>query len=173
MRFAQPIHIVAAKRSPIGRFGGGLKAITPADLALAVAENLVPEALKTCIDEVVLGQVLQAGAGMNVARQLGLKLGVPQASPAFTVNMACASGLKAVALAAQSIDHGEASLVLAGGVESMSRAPHYATDLRFGRKMGDSSMTDGIFCDGLTDPVLKIGMAETAERIADKYSITN
>ena len=172
MRYTRPIHIVAAKRSPIGRFGGGLKSLTPADLALQVAEKVVPDALKGHVDEVVLGQVLQAGAGMNVARQLGLRLGVPQASPAFTVNMACASGLKAIALGAQSILHGEARLVLAGGVESMSRAPHYATDLRFGRKMGDSSMTDGIFCDGLTDPVLKIGMAETAERIADKYGIT-
>jgi acetyl-CoA C-acetyltransferase len=172
MKFSHPIHIVAAKRSPIGRFGGGLKSITPADLALHVAQAIVPDHLKSAIDEVVLGQVLQAGAGMNVARQLGLKLGVPQASPAFTVNMACASGLKAITLGAQSILNGEASLVLAGGVESMSRAPHYATDLRFGRKMGDSTMSDAIFADGLTDPVLKIGMAETAEGIADKFAIT-
>jgi len=172
MIYRQPVFIVAAKRSPIGRFGGGLKAVTAADLALQVGEVVAPEGLRTEIGQVILGQVLQAGAGMNVARQVGLKLGVPQSSPAFTVNMACASGLKAVALAASEVAQGEAKLVLAGGVESMSRAPHYAADLRFGRKMGDSALGDAIFVDGLSDPVLKIGMGETAERIADKMGIS-
>lgn len=172
MIFSQPIHLVDARRSPVGRFGGGLKAVAPADLALAVAEALAPAALKPHIDQVILGQVLQAGAGMNVARQVGLRLGVPQETPAFTVNMACASGLKAIALAASAIASGEAALVLAGGVESMSRAPHYATDLRWGRKLGDGALVDAIFADGLCDAVLKIGMGETAERIADLLKIT-
>jgi acetyl-CoA C-acetyltransferase len=109
---------------------------------------------------------------MNVARQIGLKLGLPQEVPAFTVNMACGSSLKAVALAADAIRSGENDLVLAGGVEMMSRAPHYAMDLRWGKKLGDSSMQDAMFVDGLTDPLLKIGMGETAERIADKHGIT-
>ncbi|HRH99172.1 MAG TPA: thiolase family protein, partial [Prosthecobacter sp.] len=101
-----------------------------------------------------------------------LKLGLPQEVPAFTVNMACGSSLKAVALAADAIRSGENDLVLAGGVEMMSRAPHYAMDLRWGKKLGDSSMQDAMFVDGLTDPLLKIGMGETAERIADKHGIT-
>lgn len=172
MIFAKPIHIVAARRSPIGRFGGGLKSLTAAELAARVAEDIIPAALKPQIEQVILGQVLQAGSGMNVARQTGLLLGLPHASPAFTVNMACASGLKSVALAASSISEGEASLVLAGGVETMSRAPHYALDLRFGRKLGDSNLVDSMFADGLSDPLLKLGMGETAERIADKTGIT-
>lgn len=172
MHYQQPIYVVAAQRSAIGRFGGGMKSLSPVDLALPVAEAMVPEALKSAIDQVILGQVLQAGSGMNVARQLGLRLGVPQSSPAFTVNMACASGLKSVALAADAIAAGEGSLMLAGGVESMSRAPHYAGDLRWGRKLGDGALVDSIFADGLSDPVLKIGMGETAERIADLLHIS-
>jgi acetyl-CoA C-acetyltransferase len=172
MKYAQPIHIVDARRSPIGRFGGGLKSLAPADLALQVAQAIVPEAFKGSVDQVILGQVLQAGSGMNVARQLGLKLGLPQASPGYTVNMACASGLKSVALGADAITNGEANLVLTGGVESMSRAPHYALDLRFGRKLGDSALVDSMFADGLSDPVVKLGMGETAERIADQFKIT-
>lgn len=171
MKYPLPIHIADARRSPIGRFGGGLKSLAPAELALQIARAVVPDALKNFINEVVLGQVLQAGAGMNVARQLGLKLGLPLTSPAYTVNMACASGLKAVALAAESIAGGTSQWVLAGGVESMSRAPHYALDLRFGRKLGDSALVDSMFADGLSDPVVKLGMGETAERITDLYKI--
>ena len=166
------VHIIEAKRSPIGRFGGGLKSLSAADLACAVANAVVPETLRAHIGQVILGQVLQAGSGMNVARQAGLKLGIPQHVPAFTVNMACGSSLKAVALGASAIASGENDLVLAGGVESMSRAPHYATDLRWGKKLGDAAMADAILVDGLTDPTLKIGMGETAERIADKHGIT-
>ena len=172
MIFSKPIHIVAARRSPIGRFGGGLKSLTAAELAVQIAEGIVPPALKPHVEQVILGQVLQAGSGMNVARQTGLLLGLPQASPAFTVNMACASGLKAVALAASGIAENESSLVLAGGVEMMSRAPHYALDLRFGKKLGDSALVDSMFADGLSDPLLKLGMGETAERIADKTGIS-
>ncbi len=166
-----PVHIVAARRSPIGRFGGGLKSVPAADLALAVAEAVVPEALRPEVGEVILGQVLQAGSGMNVARQVGWRLGLPEAVPAFTVNMACGSSLKAVALAADAIRLGEADLVLAGGVESMSRAPHYALEARWGRKLGDAALVDSLFLDGLSDPMLDIGMGETAERIADRLGI--
>jgi acetyl-CoA C-acetyltransferase len=172
MKYSQPIYLVAARRSPIGRFGGGLQSLAPVDLALPVAEALVPAALKPAIQQVILGQVLPAAGGMNVARQLGLRLSLPQTAPAFTVNMACASGLKAVALAADAIAAGEASLVLAGGVESMSRAPHYAPDLRWGKKLGESALLDAILTDGFTDPVLRIGMGETAERIADLLQIS-
>ena len=168
----KPVYIIDAKRTPIGRFGGGLKALTASELGHALGDAMLPSELRAHIQQVILGQVLQAGSGMNVARQIGLKLGLPQEVPAYTVNMACGSSLKAVALAADAIRSGENDLVLAGGVEVMSRAPHYAMDLRWGKKLGDSSLQDAIFVDGLTDPLLKIGMGETAERIADKHSIT-
>ena len=168
----RPVYIIEAKRTPIGRFGGGLKALTAAELGFAVAEAIVPWELRTKIDQVIIGQVLQAGSGMNVARQILLKLGETELIPAFTVNMACGSSLKAVALAADAIRSGENDLELAGGVKMMSRAPHYAMDLRFGKKLGDSSLQDAMFVDGLTDPLLKIGMGETAERVADKHGIT-
>jgi acetyl-CoA C-acetyltransferase len=167
-----PVYRIDARRTPIGRFGGGLKDLTATQLGHALGDAMLPQTLRAHIQQVILGQVLQAGAGMNVARQIGLKLGLPQEVPAFTVNMACGSSLKAVALASDAIRSGENDLVLAGGVEVMSRAPHYATDLRFGKKLGDSSLQDAMFVDGLTDPLLKIGMGETAERIADKHAIT-
>lgn len=172
MLHTRPIHIVDARRSPIGRFGGGLKSVGAADLAAAVAEAVVGEGLRAHVGQVILGQVLQAGCGMNVARQAAWKLELPQETPAFTVNMACGSSLKAVALGASSIASGESELVLAGGVESMSRAPHYAMDLRWGKKLGDSGLQDALFVDGLSDAMLKIGMGETAERIADQFGIT-
>jgi acetyl-CoA C-acetyltransferase len=172
MKYTQPVYLAAARRSPLGRFGGGLKSLTAADLAVLVAEAVVPAALKPAVEQVILGQVIQAGSGLNVARQVGLRLGLPRSSPAWTVNLACGSGLKAVALAADAIAAGESSLVLAGGVEVMSRAPHYALDLRWGKKLGDSPLVDSMLADGLSDPVLKLGMGETAERIADLLKIT-
>lgn len=166
------VHIIDARRSPIGKFGGALRDISAADLAFTVANAVVPEELRAHLDQVILGQVLQAGSGMNVARQCALMLGALEHVPAYTVNMACGSSLKAAALAADSIRSGESALVLAGGVENMSRAPHYVCDARWGKKLGPIEMTDAIFTDGLTDPLLKIGMGETAERIADKHGIT-
>ena len=172
MIYSSPVFITDAKRSPIGRLGGGLRSLSAADLALPVAQAMVPEPLKPAVQQVILGQVLQAGAGMNVARQLGLRLGLPQSTPAYVVNMVCGSGMKAVALGADAIAAGESTLILAGGVESMSRAPHYAPDLRSGCKLGNSTLVDAILADGLTDPVLNIGMGETAERIVDACGIT-
>jgi acetyl-CoA C-acetyltransferase len=167
-----PVYIIEAKRSAIGRFGGGLKSLSAAELASVVADAVIAEGLRGDIGQIILGQVIQAGSGMNVARQVGLKLGIPQHVPAFTVNMACGSSLKAVALGASAIASGESDLVLAGGVESMSRSPHYVMDVRWGKKLGDVVMHDAILVDGLSDPTLEIGMGETAERIADKHRIT-
>lgn len=172
LKLMNPVHIIEARRSPIGRFGGGLKSITATDLGFAIADAVVPTAVREHIGQVILGQVLQAGSGMNVARQVGLKLDLPEHVPAYTVNMACGSSLQAVALGADAIRSGESDLVLAGGVEVMSRAPHYVMDARWGKKLGDLSMQDAMFVDGLSDPLLKIGMGETAERIADKHGIT-
>jgi acetyl-CoA C-acetyltransferase len=165
----RPVYILEAQRTAIGRFGGGFKDLAPAELATLLGKSMN---LGERIDQVILGQVLQAGSGMNVARQVGLKLGLPQEVPGYTVNMACGSSLKAVALGADAIASGESEFVLAGGVEVMSRAPHYAMDLRWGKKLGDSSLKDSMFVDGLSDPLLGIGMGETAERIADKHGIT-
>lgn len=171
MRYPEAIYVVTARRSPIGRLGGSLKSLSAADLALPVARAVVPESLLPAVDQIILGQVLQAAGGMNSARQLGLRLGAPESAPAFTVNMVCASGMKAIALAAEAIALGAAAIVLAGGAESMSRTPHYAADLREGRRLGDLRLTDAIFVDGLTDPVLRITMGETAERISDLLRI--
>jgi len=168
----RPVHLVAAKRSPIGRFGGGLRSLSAAELAFAVGEAVVPEPLRCEVGQVVLGQVLQAGCGMNVARQTGWRLGLPEATPAYTVNMACGSSLKAVALGADAIRLGESELVLAGGVEVMSRAPHYAMDSRWGKKLGNVTLQDSLFLDGLSDAMLDIGMGETAERVAERLGIT-
>ena len=172
MNYPKPIYIASARRTAIGRFGGGLKTRSPLELALPVAQAVVSDGLRASIDQVIMGQVLQVGSGMNVARQLGLALGAPQTAPAFTVNMVCASGLKSIMLGADAVALGAASLVLAGGVENMSRVPHYSTDLRWGRKLGNGEMADAIFTDGLTDPQLKISMGETAERIADRLAIS-
>ena len=171
MVYETPIHIVAAHRSPIGRFDGGLKNFTATDLAGHIAKVTVPETLRPYIGQVILGQVLQAGCGMNTARQVGLKLGIPKTTPAFTVNMVCGSGLKSVVLGADAIAQGEANLVLTGGVESMSNAPHYSMDSRFGQKLGDSRLLDAILTDGLSDPVLQRGMGDIAEELAVEYDI--
>ena len=168
----EPIHIVAARRSPIGRFGGAYKDLPASELALQVAQATVPEACREHVSEIILGQVLQCGSGMNVARQVGLRLDVPQTATAYTVNMVCGSSLKAIALGAAALREAAQPLVLAGGVESMSAAPYLLPALRWGGKFGALSAVDSIQADGLTDPVLHIGMGETAERIAEVLSIS-
>lgn len=172
MIYPQPVFIVGARRTAIGRFGGALRAHSPVELALPVARSLVPEGLRPAVGQVVLGQMLPAGGGMNVARQLGLRLGLREETTGFTVNMACASGLKAVLLAADRLASGAGDLALAGGVESMSRAPHYAPDVRWGKKLGDSVLVDALAADGLSDPVLGLAMGETAERVAAHLGIS-
>ncbi len=172
MKWSTPVCIVEAKRTPIGRFCGGLRDLSAADLAVVVGKAIMPDEFESQVDEVILGQVLQAGSGMNVARQTALRLGLARSVPGFTVNMVCASGMKAVALGADAIASGQSSVVLAGGVESMSRAPHYARDVRQGHKLGNLALEDSIFVDGLSDPLLKVGMGETAERVVDACGIT-
>lgn len=171
MKYSEPVYIVAAGRSPIGRLGGVLKNAGSVELASQVTAAIATQEQRTRIGQVILGQVLPAGVGMNVARQVALRIGVPQTVPAWTANMVCGSGLKAVALGADAIVQGETGVVLAGGIESMSQAPHYVPDARWGRKLGDASLVDSLLRDGLTDPSLNIGMGETAERLAVKYQI--
>ncbi len=172
MNSASDICIVAAKRSPIGRFGGSLKSLSAVDIATAVVHGAIQPDMRGACGLVVAGQVLQAGCGMNPARQVALRIDVDQRVPASTVNMVCGSGMKAVADIADAIALGHVSCGLAMGMESMSQAPHYVADMRWGRKYGSVEMVDALQRDGLSDPVFAMGMGETAERIATETGIT-
>ncbi len=166
--------IVSARRSPIGKFGGSLKGISAVDLgATVVAESLKAINLDPAlVDEVILGNVLSAGLGQNVSRQIAMNAGIPQESSAFTINKVCGSGLKSVILAAQSIMLGDNDIVVAGGSENMSRAPYVLNDYRFGGKMMDGVIVDTMQKDGLKDAFDDIAMGITAENIADLYNFT-
>jgi acetyl-CoA C-acetyltransferase len=167
------VYLAGAVRTPIGRFGGALAGLTPAELGEAVAaESLRRAGLEPReVQEVVWGCARQAGAGPNVGRQIAYRAGVPETVPASTVNQACGSGLKAIILAAQEIMLGRARAVLAGGVESMSRVPFYAEGVRWGLRMGDQPLVDGMHRDGFFDPLSGQLMGETAENLARRYEI--
>jgi acetyl-CoA C-acetyltransferase len=143
--------VVAARRTVLGRFLGKLKDASPVDLACAAARPVLDGLDASKIDQVIVGNVLGAGQGMNIARQIGIRVGLPPEVPAFTVNMMCGSGLQAVRLAAQAIGCGEAKAVLCGGTESMSGSPYLVPRARQGLKLGDAAMVDSILRDGLID----------------------
>jgi acetyl-CoA C-acetyltransferase len=168
------IYLIGAARTPIGRFGGALAGLTAAELGAAAARASLARAgvEADAIQEVIWGCARQAGGGPNVARQVGYRAGAPETVPAFTVNQACGSGLKAIILAAQEIMLGRARAVLAGGVESMSRVPYYAEGARWGTKMGNVELVDGMYRDGFNDPLSGLVMGETAENLARQYEIT-
>jgi acetyl-CoA C-acetyltransferase len=167
------VFLAAAVRTPIGRFGGSLKDWSAADLGVAVAKeslrraNLEPDRL----DDSIWGCARQAGGGPNVARQITFRAGVPDRVPAFTVNQACGSGLRAIILAAEKILLDRANIVLAGGTESMSRVPYFADGARWGTRMGHVDLVDGMYRDGFNDPLSGLVMGETAERLANQYEI--
>ena len=167
------IYLAGAVRTPIGRYGGALAGLTPAELgAAAAAESLRRAGLEPGeVQEVVWGCARQAGAGPNVGRQIAYRAGVPETVPASTVNQACASGLKAIVLAAQEVALGRARAVLAGGVESMSRVPYFAEGARWGLRMGNAELVDGMYRDGFLDPLSGLVMGETAENLARQYEI--
>ena len=168
------VYLAGAVRTPIGRYGGALAGLTPAELGARVAaESLKRAGLKPeDVQEVVWGCARQAGAGPNVSRQIAYRAGVPETVPAYTVNQACGSGLKAIILAAQEITLGRARAVLAGGVESMSRVPYFAEGVRWGLRMGDAELVDGMYRDGFLDPLSGLLMGQTAERLARDYAIS-
>ena len=171
---AMDIVIVSAARTAIGKFGGTL-AKTPAPELGATVIKAVLERARVAGDqvgEVILGQVLQAGAGQNPARQSLIKAGLPHAVPAMTINAVCGSGLKAVMLAAQAIRDGDSEIVIAGGQENMSLAPHVLHNSREGQRMGDWKLTDSMITDGLWDVYNHYHMGITAENVAKKYGIT-
>jgi acetyl-CoA C-acetyltransferase len=167
------IVIVSAQRTPVGSFNGALASLPAHDLGRIVIQAAVERAgiQLTDVDEVILGQVLQAGAGQGPARQASVNAGVPVESPAWSVNQLCGSGLRAVALGAQQIAAGDAKIVVAGGQESMSQSPH-AQNLRGGQKMGDLAFVDTMIKDGLWDAFHGYHMGQTAENIAARWQIT-
>ena len=166
--------IVSAVRTPIGAYGGSLKDISAVQLGTIVAKEALKRANveATIVDEVIFGNVLQAGLGQNVARQVAVHAGIPVEVPSFTVNKVCGSGLKSVALAAQAIMAGEADVILAGGTENMSQAPYLLKSARWGQRMGDGVIEDYMVKDGLWDVFNDTHMGVTAENIAEKYSFT-
>ena len=168
------IVIVSAARTAVGKFGGTLAKTPAADLGAAVIKAVLERSGVGAdqIGEVILGQVLQAGTGQNPARQAGIKSGLPQAVPAMTINKVCGSGLKAVMLAAQAIRDGDNEIIIAGGQESMSLAPHVLLGSRDGQRMGDWKMIDSMISDGLWDVYNQYHMGITAENVAKKYGIT-
>jgi acetyl-CoA C-acetyltransferase len=166
--------IVAATRTAIGKFGGSLAKTPAPELGAVVIRELLRRAglAPEQVDEVILGQVLAAGSGQNPARQAAIKAGLPVAVPAMTINKVCGSGLKAVMLAAQSIANGDAEVVIAGGQENMSLAPHVLMNSRDGFRMGDAKMLDTMIVDGLWDVYNKYHMGITAENVARQYGIS-
>jgi acetyl-CoA C-acetyltransferase len=166
--------IVSALRTPVGSFGKGLSAIPAVELGVTVLKEtlrrlpLEPDR----VDEVILGNVLQAGLGQNPARQVTIHSGIPKEVPAFTINKVCASGLKSVFLAAQAILTGDAEVVIAGGIENMSRAPYALDGARWGQRMGDGKLVDLMILDGLWDAFNGYHMGNTAENVANKFGVS-
>jgi acetyl-CoA C-acetyltransferase len=168
------IVIVAAARTAVGKFGGTLSKTPATELGAAVVIDLLRRAKLggDQINELIFGQVLAAGAGQNPARQTVIKGGLPQSVPALTINAVCGSGLKAVMLGAQAIRDGDSEIIIAGGQESMSLAPHVLPGSREGQRMGDWTLIDTMIVDGLFDVYNKYHMGITAENVAKKYDIT-
>jgi acetyl-CoA C-acetyltransferase len=171
---SENIVIVAALRTAVASFGGGLAGIPAKDLGATVIKALLEKTgiKPEQVDEVILGQVLTAGAGQNPARQAVIAAGLPHAVPALTINKVCGSGLKAVHLAYQAVACGDAEIVIAGGQESMSLSPHVLPKSRDGMKMGDWQMKDSMIVDGLWDAFNQIHMGNTAENVAKKYGFS-
>ena len=168
------VFLAGAVRTPIGKFGGTLASWTAADLGVAVAKESLRRA-GVAADQVtdsIWGCARQAGGGPNVARQITFRAGIPETIPAATINQACGSGLKAIILAAQEIMLGRSDAVLAGGTESMSRVPYFAEGARWGMRMGNTQLVDGMYRDGFSDPLSGLLMGQTAEKLARQYEIS-
>ncbi|MCC0659959.1 acetyl-CoA C-acetyltransferase [Clostridioides sp. ZZV14-6154] len=166
--------IVSAVRTPIGNFGGVFKNTSAVQLGVVAVKEAISRIKLDLseIDEVIIGNVLQAGLGQNVARQIAINSDIPSSVPSYTVNKLCGSGLKSIQLAAQSIIAGENDVVIAGGTENMSQSPYIIPTARFGSKMGNVTMVDSMLTDGLIDAFNQYHMGITAENVADKFGIT-
>lgn len=170
----QAVYILSAVRTPIGKFGGALASCTAADMGVVAAKAALERAgvRPEQIEETIFGNARQAGGGPNPARQISVRSGIPQEVPAFTVNKACASGLKSIALAYQAITLGDSTCILAGGTESMSRLPYYLDGARWGYRLGNQELVDGMYRDGFFCPLAQMLMGETAELLAGQYTIS-
>jgi len=168
------IYIIDAARTAIGNFGGTLANVSPAQMGATVVKSLLErnKLNGSEVDEVLMGSVLQAGHGQNVARQIAMQAGIPKEKTAMTINMVCGSGLRTVAMAAQCIKAGDAELIIAGGAENMSQAPYILPKARTGYRMGDGTLVDTMIADGLTDVFNNYHMGITAENLADKYELS-
>ncbi|HLY60256.1 MAG TPA: acetyl-CoA C-acetyltransferase [Terriglobia bacterium] len=168
------VFILSAARTAIGKYGGSLRDFSAPDLGVEAARVAVERAgvVPLEIEEVIFGHARQAGNGPNPARQIAVRSGIPVEIPAYTVNKACASGLKAVVLGYQEIVLGNANVVLVGGTEAMSRVPYYLESARWGARLGHKELTDGMYQDGFLCPLSKMIMGETAELLAEQYKIT-
>jgi len=166
--------IVSAARTPIGSFGGSLSKLSAVEIGVIAAKEAIKRAgiEVSVVDEVIVGNILSAGLGQNVARQIGINSGISENVPAMTINKLCGSGLRAVSLAAQMIMLGDADVVVAGGTESMSNAPYLIPKARFGYKMGNAQIIDSMIHDGLTDAFSGVHMGITAENIAERWGIS-
>lgn len=174
MQSVQDVVIVGAARTPVGVFGGGLASVTPAQLGICAAQAALNRAgvKAESVQELILGNVLGAGQGMNIARQVSLGVGMPEESTAYVVNKVCGSGLKAIALAAQAIACDDIDTALAGGSESMSQSPYIVPRARWGLRMGHAQLVDSMICDGLTDVFHNYHMGVSAENLAKCYRIS-
>jgi acetyl-CoA C-acetyltransferase len=168
------VYILSAVRTPIGKFGGSLASLSSADLGVIAAQGAMERAgvRPEQIEETIFGNARQAGGGPNPARQISVRSGIPQEVSAYTVNKACASGMKAIALSFQEIATGNMECALAGGTESMSRVPYLLTSARWGYRLGSQELVDGMYQDGFNCPLAKMVMGATAENLAEKYNIT-
>ena len=168
------VYILSAVRTPIGKFGGSLASMSAPDMGVIAAQAAMQRAgvQPQQVEETIYGNARQAGGGPNPARQISIRSGVPKEVPAYTVNQACASGLKSIALAYQEIGTGNLDCVLAGGTESMSRLPYYLDGARWGYRLGNQELVDGMYRDGFFCPMAKMVMGETAEILAEQYKIT-
>jgi acetyl-CoA C-acetyltransferase len=174
MKEPTDVVLAAATRTPIGKFGGALRDVPATELgAIALREAVARSGLPgSAFDEAILGHVVQAGCGQNPARQAARAAGLPDSLPALTVNKVCGSSLKAVVLAAQAIRSGDANVVLAGGMESMSGAPFLVPKARWGYKYGDATFVDALYHDGLMDAYSRVAMGETGEVVAEEFHVT-
>jgi acetyl-CoA C-acetyltransferase len=170
---SETVYILSAVRTPIGKFGGALASLSAADMGVVAANAAMERAgvAPEQVNETIFGNARQAGGGPNVARQISIRAGVPKEVPAYTVNMACASGMKSIALGFEAIANGNAECVLAGGTESMSRLPYYLEQARWGYRLGNAELVDGMYRDGFFCPMSKMVMGETAEVLAEQYKI--
>src|SRR5579863_6349704 len=170
----EAVYILSAVRTPIGKFGGSLASLAAADIGVVAAKAAIERAgiQPAQVEETIFGNARQAGGGPNPARQISVRSGVPEEVPAFTVNKACASGMKSIALAYQSILLGDSTCILAGGTESMSRLPYYLDGARWGYRLGNQELVDGMYRDGFFCPLAKMVMGETAEVLAEQYKIS-